>query len=149
MTDNNWKETNPKDIAAAVAGRVPMGLFPDTARIAGAMSMWEGACKYGGYNYRIAGVLYSVYLNALDRHIAALRNGEDIDAKSGLPHLWKALACLAVLIDAQECQMLTDDRPPRAPVAEMLERLEGSVREIREKLKDHNPHQYTIADGRP
>lgn len=144
--DSNWKDTNPKDAAAAVQGKVPLGLFPDTARIAGAMSMWEGANKYGQYNYRVVGVRASVYLDALDRHVTAYRNGEDIDPDSGLPHTWKALACLAVLIDANACGMLTDDRPPKAPVAEMLKGLQESVQDIRERLEDYDPHQYTIAD---
>lgn len=144
---DNWKETNPKDVAAAVAGRVPLGLFPDTARIAGAMAMWEGACKYGRYNYRVAGVLSSVYHDALMRHMTAWWNGEDVDEKSGLPHLSKALACIAILIDAAACHKLTDDRPPRAPVARMLDELETTVRDVRERLKSYEPKQYTIKDG--
>lgn len=147
LPDPNFKESNPKDAAALLDGRVSPGLFPDTARIAGAMAMTEGKYKYGQYNYRIAGVLFSVYLDALDRHVMALRNGEDIDLKSGLPHSWKALACLAVLIDAQECGMLTDDRPPRAPVASMLERLQATVIDIRGRLTGYKPKQYTISDS--
>lgn len=146
MSDN-WKDTNPKDVTAASEGRVPIGLFPETAVIAGTMAMWEGACKYGRYNYRVAGVSASVYYGALGRHMKAWYNGEDIDPKSGLPHLWKALACLGILIDADECGMLHDDRPPEAPVADMLERLAPLVREIAAKLADFDPHQYTIHDS--
>ena len=140
------KPTNPKDKAAVVAGRVPMAWFPDTVRIAGAMAFHEGACKYGRYNWRVEGVLASVYRNALDRHMAAWWNGEDLDPDSGLPHLWKALSCLAVMIDATECGTLTDDRPPSAPVAVMLDRLKADVLAIQERLSAYDPHQFTRAD---
>lgn len=140
------KDSNPKDLAALQAGRVPLSLFPDTAIIGGAMAMLEGACKYGRFNYRIVGVRASVYVDAESRHMKAWNNGEDIDTDSGLPHLYKALACIAILIDAEECGMLTDDRPPRSPVADMLSRLKPVARAIAERLKDFNPRQYTIKD---
>lgn len=141
------KDTNPKDAAAAVQGRVPLSLFPDTAIVAGAMAMHEGACKYGRYNWRKSGVRASVYMDALERHMKSWWNGEDIDPDSGLPHVWKALACLGVLIDAQECGQLADDRPPRAPIAAMLARLRANVKDISERLKGFNPPQLTIESG--
>lgn len=146
MNDRNYKESNPKDEAAALDGRVPLSLFPDTARIAGAMAFLEGKEKYGRYNYRVVGVKSSVYVEALERHMTAWWNGEDIDEKSGLNHLWKAIACVAILIDAMETGMLTDDRPPRAPVQEMLEGLEETVIDIQKRLEEYDPYQYTIAD---
>lgn len=142
----NTKPSNPKDIAAAVAGRVPVDLFPDTATIAGAMAFWEGANKYGQYNWRVAGVLASVYSKAVRRHLYAWWNGQDTDPDSGLPHLWKALACIAVLIDAESCGLLTDDRPPSAPVHEMLEDLKTRVNDIAERLTEYEPHQWTQKD---
>lgn len=136
-TNTNWKETNPKD--ALGSGRVPMGLFPDTAVIAGSMAFLEGALKYEPYNWRRAGVRASIYVEALRRHMAAWWNGEDMDHKSGLNHLWKALACLAILIDAQEYGMLTDDRSGAVefvdPVIDgMLERLQKDVAEMKARV---------------
>lgn len=138
---------NPKDVAARAEGRVPMGLFPDTAVIAGAMAMHEGACKYGRGNYRAVGVQAAVYQDAQRRHMAAWWNGEDVDPDSGLPHLWKALACIVILIDAEACGKLIDDRPPRAPVAAMLTKLRADVARISEELAGHSPRHYTIADS--
>jgi hypothetical protein len=91
--------------------RVPMGLFPKTAVAAGSLAFLEGALKYGAYNWRDAEVRASIYRDALDRHFGAWANGEDIDPGSGLPHLWKMLACIAILIDAEACDKLEDDRP--------------------------------------
>jgi hypothetical protein len=138
-----WKETNPKDAEARQDSRVSLSLFPDTAVVAGALAFTEGDAKYGGHNYRVAGVRASVYYDAEERHMKAWRNGEDIDPDSGLPHLWKALACIAVLIDAQECGKLTDDRPPPAPVGDMLTRLKIDVRRLYETHVDRKTRRYT------
>lgn len=43
------------------------------------------------------------------RHVAADFEGEELDHESGLPHLWHALACLAILIDAKAAGKLNDD----------------------------------------
>jgi len=118
------KDTNPKD-AAAVA-RIDLSLFPPAARAYGALAMQEGDFKYGGYNYRVAGVLTSVYYAALNRHMDKYWNGEDVDPKTGVPHLANAMACLAVLIDSTEQGNLNDDRPPKQSPA-LYDRLEGMV----------------------
>lgn len=139
------KASNPKDIIGA--GKAPLELVPDTLRVAASMAFLEGALKYGRYNWRLAGVRASIYKAALDRHMTSWWNGEDVDEVSGLPHLWKAAACIAILIDAKECLKLTDDRPPRAPLTEMIERMEAEVARLKALHADKSPHQCTIADG--
>jgi hypothetical protein len=132
---------NPKDTEGMK--RVPLGLFPQTAIIAGSMSMLEGHIKYRKYNWRDAGVRASIYGDALLRHAFAWWNGEDMDVKSGLPHLWKAIACLAILIDAEQCGVLMDDRPPPAPVQEMIDRLNEEVVRMVETIQ---PSEYRLPD---
>ena len=124
--------------------RVPIGLFPQTAVIAGSMAFLEGHLKYRQYNWRDAGVRASVYHDALQRHTMAWWNGEDIDKASGLPHLWKALACLAILIDSDQVGNLTDDRPTPAPVQPMIDRLTGMVEEMVQNIK---PSEYRLPEG--
>jgi hypothetical protein len=138
----NWKDTNPKEFFGSQ--KVPLELFPDSAVVAGAMCMLEGALKYGRYNYRDSGIRASVYVAALRRHMAAWWNGEDIDPKSGLPHTWKALACLAVVIDAQAAGKFTDDRPPKVDMDAMMEGLEENVAKLKSELYDPSVKQYTI-----
>lgn len=104
------KETNPKDAAATT--RLDLSLFPDSATAYGALAMTEGDLKYGGYNYRMAGVCTSVYVAAARRHLAKFYNGEWADPKTRVPHLANALACIAVLIDGFEQGNINDDRPP-------------------------------------
>jgi hypothetical protein len=107
------KETNPKDavgIKKAPFSTVPLPVVAELG-----VAMLEGALKYGRHNYRVSGVRGSVYIDAAFRHLAAFWEGQDIDPDSGLPHLVKAIACLAVLRDSQHMGNWVDDRPPRHP----------------------------------
>lgn len=137
------KPTNPKDSEGMK--RVPLSLFPQTAIIAGAMAFLEGHLKYRKYNWRDAGVRSSIYGDALLRHVFAWWNGQDIDEKSGLPHLWKALACLAILIDSQVMGKLTDDRPPPAPVQDMIDCLSQDVERM---VAEIQPSEYRLDEER-
>lgn len=119
------KPTNPKDASATT--RLDLSLFPATARAYGALALTEGDLKYGGYNWRDAGVLASIYYAAAGRHLDKWFNGEECDPKTKVPHLANALACIALLIDAVEMKNLNDDRPPPADVGELLTRFEGNV----------------------
>lgn len=107
------KPSNPKN-AYGVA-KVPSSTVP--AGVSGllGLALLEGALKYGRHNYRVAGASAAVYYDACKRHLDAYWEGQDIDPDSGLPHLAKAMACCAIILDAEMCGMLTDDRPPPLP----------------------------------
>lgn len=139
-TNSNYKPTNPKDRAAT--SRLDLTVFPDTAVAYGALALTEGDLKYGAYNFRVAGVLASIYVAALNRHVAKWFNGEDEDPKTGVPHLANAIACLGVLIDAIVAGKLKDDRPPKSDVAGLLASFEEKVKHLQE-LFPNPPGRYT------
>lgn len=112
--------TNPKDLVGDT--KVPMDLFPVAGAIYGAMAMKNGAAKFGPFNWRSSKVRFSVYLAAMERHLAALRDGEDDAPDSGLPHVAHLIANGAILADALEGGFLIDDRPPAGPGAATLEK---------------------------
>lgn len=134
------KPTNPKDIAAV--GKLDLSLFPQTAIAYGALSMTEGAVKYGAYNYRAGGVLLSVYIGALLRHIAQFYNGEWSDLKTGVPHLASMIACPAIIADAHECGVLKDDRPPQVDLSRVLKELQV-VSDNLKQLYPNGPGRFT------
>jgi len=111
------KPTNPKD--AVGIRKAPMSCVPSGVMMELAVAMMEGARKYGRHNYRVAGIRYSVYYDALMRHMMAWWEGEDFDADSGVNHVTKAIATLVVLRDAMMNEKYTDDRPPKMPFAWM------------------------------
>ena len=140
---SDFKATNPKDRLAT--NRLDLSLFPDTAVAYGALGMTEGDSKYGGYNYRVGGVLASVYYAATRRHLAKYFNGEWADRKTNVPHLASALACVAILIDAHECGVLRDDRPPKSDLDKLLSSFEPLVAALH-KMFPTGPARYTEVD---
>lgn len=140
------KPTNPKD--AIGAGKLPLHLVPASIKVYAALAFAEGAAKYGAYNWRIAGVRASIYKSALERHLEKWWNGEDADAITGVPHLASVIACAGVILDAQVCDKLNDDRPPLSPLSPAIDRMADDVARILALFADHSPHHCTRADQR-
>jgi hypothetical protein len=140
------KATNPKEEFGD--DKIPFHLFPETATAAGALAFLEGGLKYGRMNWRAMGVKATTYNNALRRHMNDWMEGEDIDPDSGLSHLYKALACVAILIDAEVQGNLTDDRHYKGGYHDHAKKLTEHVKRLKEKYKDRPaPHHWTIADS--
>jgi len=140
------KPTNPKDLIGMK--KCPLGLVPDTMSLFASLSFLEGALKYGRFNWREMGVSFTVYDDALLRHRAKLRAGEWADKDTKVPHISSMLACLAIIADSHVCGNLVDDRPPAQPtLAVEIDRLGDAIKYLQELFKDHNPKQFTIADG--
>lgn len=115
---------NPKDLIGVK--KPNLALVPPSSALYQAQAMMDGAAKYGPYNWRENPVLAMVYIAAAQRHIASYLDGEDIDPKSGVPHLGHGLACLGILADATETGNLKDDRPVKGPAADMVRRFEDT-----------------------
>src|SRR4051812_15804399 len=106
--DPTAKPSNPKD--AIGSGKIPLHLWPPSASVLGCLGLLDGMLKYGRSNWRAAGVRWSIYYDAIRRHLDALHEGEDLDPDSGLPHMAHILACCAIIVDAQATGQLIDDR---------------------------------------
>lgn len=85
--------------------------IPPVALIALGAVCKNGADKYGVMNWREEGVTFSVYYNAMLRHLFAILDGEWFDPESGEPHLAHVMASAAILLDAEANHKLNDDRP--------------------------------------
>lgn len=111
---------NPKQSAGDK--KVPMQCIPPTALVALAIGLGDGARKYGAFNWRELPIEYMTYVGAVQRHIQAWIDGQDIDPESGNPHLFHAIASLSILIDAVACGNGIDNRPPPGAAAKLMER---------------------------
>ena len=100
---------NPKDLIGMK--KVSITKLPAAGIIHGAHAMMNGAAKYGPYNWREKKVQASIYIDAAMRHLMDWFEGQEIASDSGVHHLGHALACCAILLDAQENDSLIDDRP--------------------------------------
>jgi hypothetical protein len=135
---------NPKDFVGA--SKAP--LSPVSRRVMHelGLAMLEGECKYWRHNYRAADVRAMVYMDALERHVSAWIEGQDIDPKSGVSHLIKAMACLHIIRDAQIYGSLIDDRPPAQTNLNWMEELDAKALSIVESHKHLERGAYTEAN---
>lgn len=134
------KDSNPKDIIGT--RKAPMSTVPAGVIAERGVAMLEGACKYGRHNYRAVGIRASVYYDATMRHLMAWWEGEDVDPDSGLSHITKAIASLAVLRDAQMRSMVQDDRAPATEP--FYPDLNECAATIINRYADRHPRHYDI-----
>lgn len=144
LSDPTAKATNPKDFVGS--SKLPLHLWPETATAMGCLGLLDGALKYGRANWRHAGIRASIYVDACKRHLNAWFEGEDLDPDSGLPHLAHALACLAILVDAQAAGMVTDDRNTPGGYRALVTELTPHVPRLAKLHAGKDPKHYTIQD---
>ena len=103
--------TTPNDPKGAIgATKTPLALIPPFAMEQTAWVHKLGAEKYGPYNWRATGVCATTYVAAIMRHLNAWRDGEDLDPESGISHIAHVACSCNILLDAQHCDTLQDDR---------------------------------------
>lgn len=113
--------------------KAPLSALPPSAQIHAAMAMNYGNEKYGFYNFRGSKVSLIMYIEAIDRHKAALLDGEDYDPDSGELHASHIMAGAAIIIDAKEHGNLVDDRPPRGEAPRILKEAQERIKKRRGK----------------
>lgn len=87
-------------------------LLPLPAEVEVCRALEDGVAKYGAANWREKGVPATVYIDAAMRHIKQwFDGGQERASDSNVHNLGHAMACLAILIDAQWNATLHDDRP--------------------------------------
>lgn len=145
------KDTNPKDGIGSLKPGYAAVPVPVLYELGAALT--EGARKYGGYNWRVAGVRTSVYIEAARRHLDSYWEGEDIDPDSGLSHITKAIAGLVVLRDAMiQGKVSNDDRPPRTTAPFMddgKQRMADLQRRYPDPVANHTQEQLAHLDEVP
>jgi hypothetical protein len=93
--------------------KAPMWLLPPVALEQTAWVHKLGNEKYGPFNWRATGVCATTYVSAILRHLNAWRDGEDLDPESGISHIAHIATSCNILMDAEACGTLQDDRNKR------------------------------------
>lgn len=112
-----YPDNNPKTLVGA--SKIPLHLVPPSAKHYLAMALADGGRKYGPYNWRDAAISISTYKAAMERHMDAFWDGEDIAEDSGVHHVAHAMACCALILDALSIGKLVDDRPTAGAAAQI------------------------------
>lgn len=90
-------------------GKPPISLVPREFVEGAARAFAFGAKKYSAHNWR-KGIAHSKLYDALQRHLTAYNEGEDLADDSKLKHLDHAAACLAMLMAGCVDHPELDDR---------------------------------------
>lgn len=90
-------------------GKAPLSLVPAELMLGAARAFDFGAKKYSPHNWR-KGIPASKLYDAMQRHLVAWNEGEDIADDSKLDHLDHAAACLAMLMSTVRGNREMDDR---------------------------------------
>lgn len=122
--NKGYPDNNPKTQFGVQ--KVPLNTVPPVAILYLAQALGDGAVKYGPYNWREYPISSSVYYGAMLRHIFAWWDGEENAEDSGVHHLGHAMACMALLLDAQSLGVLNDDRPVQGATGRLLEEFKKS-----------------------
>ena len=135
-------ETNPKAGAAFRDGKAPLDLLEPKANTGTAIAMGDGAKKYGRQNYLTIPIRYRTYLAAIQRHLDAIKDGEDIDpdSASGVHHLDSIGANVHVLRAVIDRDNFIDDRGPEQRTPEQEEASQRSN-------ADHTTHINLTGHG--
>lgn len=85
----------------ADAGKTRLDLLPPKAEMAVGEVLTFGARKYAPDNWRAVPDAIRRYTAAAMRHLNAVRQGETLDAESGLTHLAHAICCLMFRLELE------------------------------------------------
>jgi Domain of unknown function (DUF5664) len=128
---------NPKTAMGML--KPDLSVVPPIAFLHLATAMMNGDVKYGAFNYRKDKVSSRVYVAAAMRHLLSYLDGEDFsqdtvdgafmfeqDPENNKPiavthHLAHVMACCAIVLDAEACGMLLDNRPDKGSAGTAIE----------------------------
>jgi hypothetical protein len=143
----NEESTNPKDRIGVT--KAPLDLVPLVPLAYTSLALLDGACKYGKDNWRQERVAARVYISACMRHLLKWLNGRDRDADSGVHELGHAAACLCILMDAEACGNLVDDRIQANNSPEILDGLKGDVVKLLQKHGKYEEPTPPVSEAKP
>lgn len=92
MSENGIKYDN---------GKPEYGLLPPFALEEVAKVLTFGAQKYDRENWKKVDDLKRRYFDAAQRHLWAIKRGEEYDPESGLHHLAHATTCILFLLESE------------------------------------------------
>lgn len=126
-------QENPKAVRARLDGKAPLDYIEAALNVPLSHVMKHGADKYGYRNYTVSPCKIRTYVGAVQRHLDAVKLGEDLDPDSGQPHWAHIAACCAVVLGAQSADMLVDDRTAHATELSDRVHIDGDLQAKGEK----------------
>lgn len=110
-----WGTTETGAMRQSIGTKIDTDLVPFEMIVAAAVGLGLGEHKYAARNFE-KGLSYRSLLNSLERHIKALKDGEERDRDTGIPHYMLIASCTAMLCHNVMQSIVIDDRAvPKNP----------------------------------
>lgn len=115
----------------------PLAQLPLAAQVHGALALYDGTNKYGFRNWRENPVEAMTYVNAIERHIALYKEGENLTRDTQVHNLGAIIASCAILLDAEINGTLIDNRSPSQPACDLLHDAERTVQSLNARAQTY------------
>ena len=100
---------------ASIGTKIDTDLVPFELIVAAAVGLGLGEHKYAARNFE-KGLSYRSLINSLERHCKALKDGEELDDDTGIPHYMLIASSTAMLVHNVMQGVVIDDRAtPKTP----------------------------------
>lgn len=94
---------------ASIGTKIDTDLVPFELIVAAAVGLGLGEHKYAARNFE-KGLSYRSLINSIERHCKSLKDGEEIDADTGIPHYMLIASSTAMLVHNIMQGVVIEDR---------------------------------------
>ncbi len=110
-----WGTTETGAQRQSIGTKIDTDLVPFELIVAAAVGLGLGEHKYAARNFE-KGLSYRSLINSIERHCKALKDGEEHDPDTGIPHYMLIASSTAMLVHNVMQGVIIDDRAtPKTP----------------------------------
>lgn len=110
-----WGTTETGAMRQSIGTKIDTDLVPFELIVAAAVGLGLGEHKYTARNFE-KGLSYRSLINSIERHCKALKDGEEFDPDTGIPHYMLIASSTAMLVHNIMQDVIIDDRAtPKIP----------------------------------
>lgn len=106
-----YNTTDTGAMRESIGTKIDTDLVPFELIVAAAVGLGLGEQKYKARNFE-KGLSYRSLINSLERHCKALKDGEELDTDTGIPHNMLIASSTAMLVHNIMQGVIIDDRAP-------------------------------------
>lgn len=107
----NFGSTSTGAQRESIGTKIDTDLVPYELIVAAAVGLGLGEHKYAARNFE-KGLSYRSLINSIERHCKALKDGEELDVDTGIPHYMLIASSCAMMVHNVMQNVVIDDRAP-------------------------------------
>lgn len=144
MTKHGTTETGAQ--RASIGTKIDTDLVPFELIVGAAVGLGLGEHKYTARNFE-KGLSYRSLINSIERHAKALKDGEELDRDTQIPHYMLLCSSVAMLAHNVMQGVVVDDRAtPKEPQLDISELAELGQKELDKAIEFWNSKKEVKPD---